>query len=86
MNRPGNKKGLTPRCRFGNKGGMAHPLTAFRKAKKLSQAELGKQLGVSPAAVSRWEAGERFPDRELWPRIRAVTGLGVEDLNAGKAA
>jgi transcriptional regulator with XRE-family HTH domain len=32
-----------------------------RLANHLSQAELAAQIGVSPAAVSRWESGTRRP-------------------------
>jgi transcriptional regulator with XRE-family HTH domain len=33
----------------------------LREAAGLSQADIAAALGVSPAAVSRWEAGKRAP-------------------------
>jgi transcriptional regulator with XRE-family HTH domain len=33
----------------------------LREAAGLSQAQLAELAGVTPAAVSRWEAGERRP-------------------------
>lgn len=57
-----------------------HPLAAFRDAKKISRAELARQLGVSRAAVCRWEKGDRHPDRSLWPVIHEVTGLRPSEV------
>ena len=37
----------------------------LRKKNKLSQAELGKKVGVSNRAVSKWENGESFPSIRL---------------------
>jgi transcriptional regulator with XRE-family HTH domain len=33
----------------------------LRREAHLSQAEVAAELGVSPSAVSRWEAGDRLP-------------------------
>ncbi len=59
-----------------------HPLKAFRESKDppLKQAELARRLKVTRATVSRWEAGERFPEREHWPVIKKITGVGPDDL------
>jgi DNA-binding XRE family transcriptional regulator len=37
---------------------------AVRKAAGLTQAEVGREVGVSQMAVSRWESGERVPRGE----------------------
>lgn len=37
----------------------------YRKAKKLTQSELAKQLGVSNTAISKWENGTNLPDITL---------------------
>jgi DNA-binding transcriptional regulator YiaG len=37
---------------------------AIRKNSDLSQGEIARLVGVSPAAVSRWEAGVRAPQGE----------------------
>ena len=36
-------------------------LRRVRTAANLSQVELGRALGITAAAVQRWEAGERMP-------------------------
>ena len=36
----------------------------IRELAGLSQAELAELVGVTPAAISRWEAGERRPTGE----------------------
>lgn len=37
----------------------------YRKAKKLTQSQLAKQLGVSNTAISKWENGTNLPDITL---------------------
>jgi DNA-binding transcriptional regulator YiaG len=43
----------------------------------MSKAALARELGVSRAAVCRWESWERTPNRELRSRIRKVTAGAV---------
>lgn len=38
---------------------IAEWLTAQRKAKRLTQSELGQRLGVTKTAISYWENGKR---------------------------
>lgn len=37
-------------------------LLSLRKAKGLSQEELGMELQVSRQTISKWEAGQSYPD------------------------
>lgn len=64
-----------------------HPLRSFRESRSppLSQDELASLLGVTKAAISRWETGERFPERDLWSKIREITGVGIEELSTAVA-
>ena len=39
----------------------------LRKARSLTQAELGEKLGVTDKAVSKWEQGNGMPDLEQIP-------------------
>ena len=36
-----------------------------RKEKKITQDELAKYIGVSKAAISKWETGQSYPDITL---------------------
>lgn len=53
-------------------------LIAARRAAKLTQAELGKRVGVSRGYISLLEAGERQPSLEVAHRLSAETGLPME--------
>lgn len=61
-----------------------HPLKTFREsqAPPWSQSQMANALGVSRVTVWRWERGDRFPERELWPKIRSLTGLRIDDLES----
>lgn len=63
---------------------QVHPLRKFREGQQppLKQEDLARMLGVSKATISRWEAGERFPDRDSWPLLKEITGLGSDELAA----
>ena len=52
----------------------------FRKAKGLTQAELGELLGVSNQAVSKWEMETTMPDILLLPELAKVLGVTLDDL------
>jgi len=61
---------------------LTHPLRRFRETHEppLSQEDLARLFGVTKATVSRWESGERFPDREFWPVIKETTGIATDEL------
>ena len=40
----------------------SNQIKAFRKKLKITQAELGEQLGVPQSTVGRWEAGLTVPN------------------------
>ncbi|MBR2616145.1 MAG: L-serine ammonia-lyase, iron-sulfur-dependent, subunit alpha [Clostridia bacterium] len=50
----------------------------LRKKNKLSQAELGKKVGVSNRAVSKWENGESFPSTDTLLSIATVFGVTLD--------
>lgn len=51
-----------------------------RKAQGLTQEELGKEVGVSAQAVSKWETGEAAPDLSLLPSLCATLGVSADRL------
>lgn len=55
-----------------------------RTAKGLSQAELGKMLGVSNKAVSKWENGSAKPQTAKLYRLAQILEVSVEELLAGE--
>ncbi len=50
----------------------------LRKKYKLSQAELGKKVGVSNRAVSKWENGESLPSTDTLLSIATVFGVNLD--------
>lgn len=48
-------------------------LRKLRKSRKLNQAQLAKELYISPSAVSQYETGRTTPSRETLNRIAAST-------------
>jgi DNA-binding XRE family transcriptional regulator len=54
-------------------------LIEARKNKNLSQAQLGKPVGVSAQAISNYERGKRSPrDLDGWGKLATALGLSVE--------
>ncbi len=54
-------------------------ITKYRKAARITQEELGRAVGVSTQAVSRWECGGA-PDVTLLPAIADKLGVTVDAL------
>lgn len=61
---------------------MAHPLKAFRERQTppLTQTALAELLGISRAAVCRYESGMRLPAEHLLPTISEKTGIDPGEL------
>ena len=59
-------------------------LTQLRSEKGLSQVEVGKRLGVTNKAVSKWENGAAKPNTALLPAIASLYEVTVEELFAAK--
>ena len=51
-----------------------------RRGRGVTQEELAAHLGVSKAAVSKWELGQSLPDVSLLPRIAAYFSLTLDEL------
>ena len=62
---------------------VAEQICLLRKAKRLTQSELGERLGVSFQAVSKWERGETLPDTLLLPDLARVLETSVDYILSG---
>lgn len=58
----------------------------LRKDAGLTQEALAKKLGVTRAAVSKWERGAGYPDITLLIPLSEILHISVEELLAGKAS
>jgi transcriptional regulator with XRE-family HTH domain len=56
-----------------------------RKALKLSQKDLARELGVSRVAVTQWEGGE-MPDARRWPTLVNILRIGLDNLILGEVS
>ena len=70
---------------------FAERLKQARKAKKISQAEVSRQLGVTQQAVGKWETGRSTPDPQTVARLAEILDttadalLGLQDAGGGQA-
>ena len=55
-------------------------IAKYRKAKGLTQEELGAKLGVTNQAVSKWESEVSMPDIMLLPEIATALNITLDDL------
>ena len=59
-------------------------LQELRRQKGLTQEELGKRLGVTNKAVSKWEVGETTPDITVLEPLAKIFQVTVDELLLGK--
>ena len=55
-------------------------IRAFRKLKRIQQAELASQIGISTTTLGRIERGEREPTYKLLKTIANTLHIKIEDL------
>lgn len=55
-------------------------LKQLRKQRKLTQADLAAQLGVTQQAVGKWETGRSSPDPEALLRLSELLDVSVDRL------
>ena len=65
-----------------NDVGIGATIARERRTAGVTQAQLAERLGVTKAAVSKWELGQSLPDVALLPRIAAYFGISLDDLFA----
>ena len=57
---------------------IARNLSAFRKARGLTQAELAERINYSDKVISKWERGESTPDVVVLNRLAQFYGVTVD--------
>ena len=59
---------------------ISSKITAFRKEKSATQEQLADYVGVSVAAVSKWETNQSYPDITLLPSIADFFEVSIDSL------
>lgn len=59
---------------------LANTLTSLRTAHRLTQEEVASHLGITKAAVSKWECGQSMPDISMLPLIAELYGVSIDEL------
>lgn len=59
---------------------IGNKIAELRKAKGMTQEQLGRQLGVSAAAVSKWETAASYPDIMLLCPLARALGTSTDTL------
>ncbi len=55
-----------------------------RKKKNLTQEQLGKKIGVSKNAVSKWERGLNLPDASIMQDLCKILDITLNELFSGE--
>ncbi len=55
-------------------------LERLRKAKGLSQQDVGEALGISQAAVAMWETGKSKPTIDKLQKLAELFGCSIDNL------
>ncbi|MFD3156915.1 helix-turn-helix domain-containing protein [Haloimpatiens sp. FM7330] len=63
-----------------NKLSIGEVIFKLRKEKGITQDQLGKFIGVSTAAVSKWESGISYPDITLLPVLATFFNVSIDEL------
>ena len=59
---------------------LGKKIRQLRYKARLTQEQLGEQLGVGAQSVSKWENAVAMPDITLLPRLSEVFGVSIDDL------
>ena len=55
-------------------------LHGLRKVKGITQEQLSEVLGVSTAAISKWENGQMYPDISYFPVLARYFNVSIDCL------
>ncbi len=59
---------------------IGEKIKAKRKERELTQEELAEMLGVTKAAVSKWENAESYPDITMLPQIAQLFHITMDEM------
>ncbi len=59
---------------------FAYNIKSYRRSQKLTQADFGKLIGISPQAVSKWETMMGYPDISMLPVVARLLGITIDEL------
>lgn len=59
---------------------IADTILTKRREKGVTQEELAAYIGVSKAAVSKWETGQSYPDITFLPQLAAYFNISIDEL------
>ena len=59
-------------------------LASLRRRSGKKQRQIAEELGLTPQAVSKWEAGKCCPDIEILPELAAFFGVSIDELLLGE--
>lgn len=59
-------------------------LRALRRARDLTQAEVGRALGLTQSAIAHYEAGTRLPSLQMARMIAEYFGVSLDDIAFGE--
>ena len=55
-------------------------LSELKKSKKISQAQIARELGVTPSNLNDWAKGRSVPNADKITKLAEVLGVAVSDL------
>ena len=59
---------------------ISEKLGNLRLKKNVSQSQVAESLGITKAAVSKYESGQRIPSDEVKIKLSNYYGVSVQDL------
>ena len=62
---------------------VGNQISTLRKAKQMTQNDLGERLNISFQAVSKWERGEALPDTSILPMLAGVLDTSIDNILIG---
>ena len=67
-----------------NQEAIGNFISACRKEKGLTQAQLAEKLNITNRAVSKWETGKSIPDAAIMLDLCKILDISVNELLSGE--